>query len=349
MKFVKAVRSRKKLRLALAGPSGAGKTLSALLAAHGIGSRIAVIDTEHASASMYADDPDLQLEFDTLVLDPPYTPSRYVEAIKQAGKDGYEVVVIDSLSHAWAGEGGALEMHDAATAASKAKNSYMAWREVTPMHNALVGAILASPCHVIATIRSKVEYAQTDDKKVVKLGMEMIQRQGMDYEFDMVLDLENSKHLATPSKTRIKMFDGQHFLITRDTGKQLADWLNSGAAIAPSETAPASETASVPAASVPKTSTTVPKPSTTTPATIDFTKIPDLAKYGITIPCVGLPLIGTSADELIGCLEGFVALSKRSDLGAAVCDRAGAWAAKIQEVLQARLAAEKTTVDMFGK
>ena len=128
--FKKAVKSRSKLRLALIGPSGSGKTYSALAIAAGLGSNIAVIDTEHGSASKYAD----LFNFDVLELGS-YSPEKYVEALKAAAAAGYDVVVIDSLSHAWMGKDGALEMVDRAAARSKSGNSFGAWREVTPQHN----------------------------------------------------------------------------------------------------------------------------------------------------------------------------------------------------------------------
>ncbi len=329
MKFVKAERRQKKLRLALGGPSGAGKTYSSLALASGLGGKIALIDTERGSGSLYAE----EFDFDILDLGPPHSPRRYVEAIRAAEKAGYGVIVIDSLSHAWMGEGGALEMHDEATAASKSKNSYVAWREVTPEHNALVGAMLDSTSHIIATMRSKTEYVQ-DGKEVKKVGMEMIQRQGMEFEFDLVWDVSNEKHLATPSKTRIKIFDGTHAVISADTGRQLLEWLSSAKpAPAPS---PTHSTAPAPAPAQEKAS----KP-------IDFSTIPDLSKFGITMPSAGNPLIGTPTPELLEGMQALVALSKRFDLGSLVVARAQAWVDKYQEIIQKRLEAEQAVTETF--
>lgn len=219
----KAQRAQAKIRLAIAGPSGSGKTYSSLLIASGLGGKICVIDTERASAHLYAG----LVDYDVLELEPPYRPKRYVEAIRAAEEAGYDVIVVDSLSHAWSGEGGSLEQHDMASA--KTKNSYTAWRDVTPEHNFLVDAILNSKCHVIATMRSKTAY-ELIDGKVKKLGMEPIQRAGMEYEFTLFFDVEKDRHVASASKDRTSLFDGENFVPTRATGEKILGWLNSGAA-----------------------------------------------------------------------------------------------------------------------
>lgn len=232
MKFSRAERKQAKLRLAIESASGGGKTHSSLLIAKGLGGKIALIDTEHGSGSLEVGKTGIP-DYDTLELDPPFTPKRYIEAIRAGEAAGYDVIIIDSLSHEWQGEGGTLDMHDKATSASKSGNSYTSWKEVTPEHDKLVNAILQSKCHVIATMRTKQEYAQTEEngKKVVKkLGMAPVQREGMDYEFTVVLDL-SQEHVATASKDRTSLFDGQHFTPTADTGKQLLNWLNSGKAV----------------------------------------------------------------------------------------------------------------------
>lgn len=224
----KAQRAQAKIRLAIAGPSGSGKTYSSLLIASGLGSKICVIDTERASAHLYAG----LVDYDVLELEPPYRPKRYVEAIRSAEEAGYDVIVVDSLSHAWSGEGGSLEQHDMASA--KTKNSYTAWRDVTPEHNFLVDAILNSKCHVIATMRSKTAY-ELIEGKVKKLGLEPIQRAGMEYEFTLFFDVEKERHVASASKDRTSLFDGENFVPTRATGEKILAWLNSGS---PAEKAP---------------------------------------------------------------------------------------------------------------
>jgi hypothetical protein len=226
MKFKPAQRKRAKLRLAIAGPSGSGKTYSALLMASGMTSwtKIAVIDSENGSAELYAH----LGEYSVLTLDAPYTPEKYIEAIHLAERQGFEVIIIDSLSHAWNGEGGILDQQGKATDTKYKGNSWAAWRECTPKHNALVEAMLKSSCHIIATMRSKIEYAQiTENGKpaVKKLGMAPIQREGMEYEFTVFLDL-SVEHIATPSKDRTGIFDGQYFKPSREIGLKLMSWLN---------------------------------------------------------------------------------------------------------------------------
>ena len=228
--FRKAERRQAKLRLALCGPAGSGKTYSALLVAQGLapGGRVALIDTERRSGELYAD----LMDYDVSPLDPPFTPSRYVELIREAEASGYDVLIIDSLSHAWMGEGGVLEMHDKATAASLSGNSFAAWREVTPAHNRLVNTLLGADLHVITTMRTKTAYDMVDDgkgkKKPIKVGLAPIQRDGMEYEFTLVMDLSVEGHVATASKDRTSLFDGAHFVPTPETGEGLREWLEAG-------------------------------------------------------------------------------------------------------------------------
>lgn len=242
-KFAKAERKTAKLRAALCGTSGSGKTYSALLLARGLagdGGKIAVIDTERGSASLYSDVTD----FDVAELAPPFNPRRYRELIAEAAR-GYDVLVIDSLSHAWTGEGGVLEMHDKATQAARGGNSYTAWRDVTPEHNALVDAILAAPCHVILTMRSKTAYELQENEKgkktPVKIGLAPIQRDGMEYEFTLVWDLSVEKHIATASKDRTRIWDGRNDVIGVKHGAELKAWLESGKSAPPVATASAQE------------------------------------------------------------------------------------------------------------
>ncbi|MFP5424739.1 MAG: ATP-binding protein [Gammaproteobacteria bacterium] len=221
--FKKAERKQAKLRLALAGPSGSGKTFSALLMAKGLGGRIAVIDTEHGSASLYADIAD----FDVLELHAPYSPERYAEAITAAEQAGYSVLIIDSYSHEWTGSGGCLESNEKLAHQKFKGNTWAAWNETTPRHRKLTDKILTSPLHIICTMRSKTETVQGEGKKVIKLGMKSEQRDGTDYEFTVVLDITHDGHAAIASKDRTKLFD-QPEVISEDTGRRLLAWLNDG-------------------------------------------------------------------------------------------------------------------------
>ncbi|VVO70148.1 ATP-binding protein [Pseudomonas fluorescens] len=228
--FKKAERKQAKLRLALAGPSGSGKTYSALLLAQGLGGRIAVIDTEHGSASLYADIAD----FDTLELHAPYSPERYVDAITAAEQAGYSVLIIDSYSHEWTGSGGCLESNEKLAHQKFKGNTWAAWNETTPRHRRLTDKILTSSLHIICTMRSKTETVQGEGKKILKLGMKSEQRDGTDYEFTVVLDLTHDGHTAMASKDRTKLFEEPE-LITEETGRRLLAWLNSG--VSPEERA----------------------------------------------------------------------------------------------------------------
>lgn len=234
--FQKASRKKAKLRLGVIGPSGSGKTMSALLIAYGIvgdWSKIGLVDTEHGSGELYTGvnvDGQQIGEYLTLSLTPPFEPEKYISAIKMAEDAGLECVILDSISHAWAGEGGLLDRHDKISKASKSGNSYTAWRDVTPVHNRFIDAMLSSPCHVIATIRSKTEYVQEESggkKTVRKVGMAPVQRDGMDYEFTVVMEL-TQEHIATTSKDRTSLFDGKYFTPTFDIGAQLKTWLDAG-------------------------------------------------------------------------------------------------------------------------
>lgn len=221
--FRKAERKKAKLRLALIGPSGAGKTYTALLLAKGLGGKTAVVDTENGSADLYSH----LLDYDVATLDPPFEPQRYLSVLQEAENAGYETVVIDSLSHAWTGEGGMLDMQGKLAERS---NGYAAWRHITPLHNKLVDWILRSKCHVITTLRTKQDYLQTEEngrKVIKKVGLAPVFRDGIEYEFTSVLEL-GMDHSCTASKDRTGIFDGRCFTPTADTSKELLAWLESG-------------------------------------------------------------------------------------------------------------------------
>lgn len=230
MQFQKAVRKQARLRLALSGPSGAGKTTAALLIAKGLGGRIAVVDSERNSASLYSD----LVDFDTLSLEPPFSPERYIKALDAAEKAAYDVCILDSITHEWDGSGGCLEINESVAHAKFRGNTWAAWNETTPRHRAFVDAMLQSPMHIIVTMRSKTETVQGEDKKVKKLGMKTVQREGMDYEFTAVLDLEHEKHYAVASKDRTRLFSEPH-IITADTGRRILAWLDSGVVLVEDE------------------------------------------------------------------------------------------------------------------
>jgi len=226
--FVKAVRTQAKLRMGLDGPSGSGKTYTALTAATALAGdgTIAVIDTERNSASLYSD----KFTFDVVCLDT-FSPQNYIDMIHAAEQAGYAVIIIDSLSHAWEGEGGVLDMHDAAVKRQRTENSFTAWKDVTPHHRALVDAMLQSPCHIVATMRSKMDYVQEKDgagKTVIKkIGLAPVQRQGMEYEFTIVGDIDTEHNLVI-SKSRMDTLADA--VVSKPDVKwfgRIADWLGS--------------------------------------------------------------------------------------------------------------------------
>jgi hypothetical protein len=220
--YQKAVKHEAKLRLAIAGPSGAGKTYTSLAVATALaaGGRIALADTEHGSASKYAD----LFDFDVLELGPPYHPDRFVAAIRTAEESGYSVIILDTVSHAWNGTGGVLELVEQASKKFKG-NSYMAWGEVTPIHNRLIEGIISSRIHVIATMRSKQDYIlieRNGKQTPQKVGMAPIQRDGFEYEFDVFLDMDIENN-AIVSKTRCPALTGR---MLSKPGADLADILS---------------------------------------------------------------------------------------------------------------------------
>lgn len=238
LQIKKAVKTRVKIRIALAGPAGAGKTLTSLKFASVLaeGGKIGVIDTEHGRASVYAN----RFDFDVIELDK-FSPQMYIEALQAFADAGYAVVIIDSLSHAWAGEGGVLEIVDKASA--KSNNKFTSgWSVGTPLHNQLINAIMAAPFHVIATMRAKTEYVMemVNGKATPrKAGMAPIQRDNMDYEFNFygVMDRDHSMQI---DKTDPDCFEVGQVIGMPDerVAQKILAWLNDGAEPAPKAVTP---------------------------------------------------------------------------------------------------------------
>jgi hypothetical protein len=254
--FKRAQRVQARLLLAMSGVSGSGKTMSSLRVAKGIvqalidtgqiqggiEGKIALIDTERRSASLYAH----VAPFDTLELDPPYTVDRYQQAIAAAEQAGYVVCIIDQGSHAWAGPGGQLEWID--TLKASAKNAISPWAKVTPVQQEFYDRMLRSPMHIIFTMRAKSEWViedQTDTngrtRKVPrKIGLSPVQREGIEYEFTTCLDIDLDSHMATSSKDRTGLFADRQTKLDEECGRRLAEWLVTGAK-APPEAPPAQQ------------------------------------------------------------------------------------------------------------
>ena len=242
----KARRSSAKVKIGMIGASGSGKTLSSLILSYGflraeypglsdsdIWEKICIIDTENGSGSLYVgnNSGDIRVgQYLTIPLSPPYSPQRYEEAIDCAESGGIEVLIIDSLSHAWAGEGGLLDIHGAVSA--KTLNSYTAWRDVTPQHNRLVDKVLQCNMNVISTLRTKTDYVVEENEKGKKvprkIGLAPIFRDGLEYEFTTVFEIDQN-HNAVVSKDRTGIFDSLHSVLRSAHGRQLWEWISEGA------------------------------------------------------------------------------------------------------------------------
>lgn len=235
--FKKAEKTVMKAKVLLAGTAGSGKTLAGLKLALGLvghTGKIAVIDTTtNSMASIYADD----FNFDTLNLEPPYSTKRYLEAIIEAEKAGYDALLIDSLSPVWAGEGGILEIVDRQIIAKGNKNE--AWMGAQDRYYALINKIQKSNLHIICTLKSKTDYVTTTDNKgnfvPKKLGMNPIIRDGADYDFTITWDLDQPSHLAHCTTDHTGLFDNFAETIEVKHGELLSTWLNFG--VKPAETA----------------------------------------------------------------------------------------------------------------
>ena len=229
LSFQKATKKNSRLRMALIGAAGSGKTYTALAVASNLEGPVAVIDTERGSASKYSD----KFDFDVLELET-FSPQMYVDAITAAQEAGYKTLIIDSLSHAWTGKEGALDQVSKAAKRSQSSNTFGAWRDVTPLHNAMVDAIINARMNIITTMRAKTEYLQEKDEKtgrttIRKVGLAPIQRGGLEYEFDVVGDLDQDNNLII-SKTRCPSLAGAVFKHAgREVAQQLQDWLRAPA------------------------------------------------------------------------------------------------------------------------
>jgi hypothetical protein len=336
-RFQKATRKKLKLRLALCGPTGSGKTLTALKVAAHLGQRIAVIDTENRSASKYVG-VDGVPAFDVLELET-YSPKVYVDAIRDGEREGYDVIVIDGISQAWSGKDGALEQVDKAAKRSQSGNTFMAWRDVTPLHNQFVDAMVHCKAHLIVTMRVKTEWVLEENergKKVPrKVGMAVEQRAGLEYEVDVVGDLDIDHNLMI-SKTRCAALDGAVIHRPgRDLAEKLLAWLDEG------EGAPV-------AAEQPQ-----PKPAQTTEAVAQTgAESPRLDDYGLLVPVGACPVVrpgrpnaGKRWDELPGPLVA----KMLDENGHLMTPDQLAWATYLVTKRQARKAREAAAVAMAAE
>ena len=242
----------RKARIALIGPTGGGKTYTGLQMLGQLiepGQLVAVLDTEHESAYVYKKVIGVPFQWVNLTS---HHPEMYIAAIEAAEDKGiFGGVLVDSLSHAWTGKDGALDLVDQVTLRSKSHNSFTSWREVTPFHNALVNKLLACRLHLLVTMRSKMEYVieeyfKNGEKKtnVRKVGLQPVQRDGLEYEFDVIGDLDPESNRLIISKTRCSVLSGKQFVKDGVTpGKMIRSWLRELAETSPAAAAVAPEPA----------------------------------------------------------------------------------------------------------
>jgi len=261
----KAVRERIWLKVATMGPSGAGKTFGSIALAKGLAptGKVLVVDTENGSASYYAD----KWDFDVVDMHAPFTSQKYMEVLAEAVRLGYEVIVFDSMSHEWAASGGVLDKKSDFDRAKGEK--WGNWQDAKKPHSLFKEAWLQAPIHVVATMRSKMEYVlELNDKgKQVprKVGLAPIQDGDSEYEFGVAFEIDRDSHLATAAKDRTGLFDGRSFTLGEAIGRELLEWRESGAPLTPEPTtapAPATATHATATPAVPAaTGSTQPSPA----------------------------------------------------------------------------------------
>lgn len=257
IQFRKASRKKSRLRLGISAPPGCGKTMGSLFLAYGImksaypniseseiWDKVFFIDTEEGSGELYTNKTKNNIhigEFQYNRISAPFTAIKYLDNIHAAEAAGAEVIIIDSLTHAWAGSGGLLDKQGKIADADPKKNSYTAWRTITPEHNALVDAMLQSSAHIIGTMRSKTDHAMETGVngkiQIRKLGLAPVMRDGVEYEFTVFFDISDQA-VAHATKDRTDLFSSinatgvlekREFIITPKVGEEIFDWLNTGA------------------------------------------------------------------------------------------------------------------------
>lgn len=224
MRFEKAERKQIRLRVGLIGPSGSGKSYSALRLAKGMGGPIALIDTEGRRSELYAD----EFDFSVLHLEEPFSPEKYIEAIRTAEENGFKVIIIDSASHEWTGNGGILDMKSKMSE----RNDFTKWAKLTPRHNRFLDKIIHCSSHLIVSVRGKDQYILEENEKgkqqPKKVGVGGEQRGGFEYELLVSFLIDQESHVATVSKDNTHLFEGRYDLLTEEDGKRLIEWAESG-------------------------------------------------------------------------------------------------------------------------
>lgn len=246
MAFQKAVKRDAKGRVALIGPAGSGKSFTMLKLARllaGLTGKIAAVDTEHGSLSKYAD----VFDFDVMELDS-FSPQNFLGSLEDAEKAGYSVFCCDSLSHFWVGADGALEFVDNAQKRAQSRDGMSGWKDFRPWERRMVDMMISSPMHVIVTMRTKTAYEDqmvNGKKSRVKIGLAPVQRDGMEYEFDLVGAMDDENNLVV-DKTRCSFYSGK--VLPKPGEKEFApfaEWLKGAKDSVPQATAGAPPVAAV--------------------------------------------------------------------------------------------------------
>lgn len=241
MKLTLARREKMKAAVAFIGSSGSGKTLSMLLVAYGmmkeeypnsddseVFKKIGMIDTEHNRGQIYAGTTvaGLRIEpFYHIDLQPPYTVERYGEAMMDLKNAGCEVIIVDSISHAWEGEGGMLDLKE------EFGGTFAAWRKVKPYMEKLIRDLTANNVHVLASMRTKQDYqvetGDTGKLSIKKIGLKPVMKDDLEYEFMIVWRIDQS-HIAQAVKDNSNLFENNPGRLTAEHGKKLFKWLDEG-------------------------------------------------------------------------------------------------------------------------
>jgi len=253
--FQKAKRIQTKIKLAIGGPSGSGKTMSSLLLGFGLikgehpewddatcWDKICICDTENSSGALYVGaraGGTVIGQYNIISIEPPFEEQTLIDAIAMCENHGMEVIILDSMTAFWQGEGGALQTQG--KIAERTGNSWTSWKGVRADQSKMMNAILQSKCHIISAYRAKTEYVQEKNDKgktvVRNIGMGIIAEGNTEYEYSSFFLLDAS-HNATAMKDRTGLFDNQIFVITPETGKKIYQWLSEGE-VAPANPVPA--------------------------------------------------------------------------------------------------------------
>lgn len=219
-------REAAKLVIGIAGQSGEGKTYSALLLAIGLAGgdpkKVGLLDTENRRGSLYSDIFSTPFMIGDLV--PPFTPGRYIQAMREFAEAGIEALVIDSTSHEWEGEGGCEEI------ANNPSKRIPDWLAAKRDHKRFMNAMLFLPCHVVACFRAREKTDFRNPKAPVSLGIQPITEKNVLFEMTASMLVTNRGY----HRSEIKIPKCLHSILgtgeidgylSEQHGSQLRDWV----------------------------------------------------------------------------------------------------------------------------